>query len=181
MKKIIALVMACLLLLSLCACETGPSLVGTTPTGNNSNNTTTEATSAPSDKTFKVGDVVELNDVVVSFIGVTESSGSEFFKPEDGNIYVLCEFEIANNSKEELAISSIMNFKAYCDDYSCEYSLGALMEKGNKEQLDGSIAAGKKMKGVVGYEIPADWNELEIQFTANILSSNSIIFVATNN
>ena len=180
MKKLIALVMACLLLLSLCACESSPSLVGTTPTGNNGNNTSTKATSAPSEKTFKVGDVVELNDVVVSFIGVTETTGSEYFGPEDGNIYVLCEFEITNNSKEELAISSIMSFKAYCDDYSCDYSLGALMDKGNKDQLDGSIAPGKKMKGVVGYEIPTDWKELEIHFTANILSTNSIIFVATN-
>lgn len=178
MKKMIALVTACLLLLGLCACESGPSLVGTMPSGNT---TSTETTSAPADKTFKVGDVVELDDVVVSFIGVTKSTGSDFYKPADGNVYVLCEFEIANNSNEELAISSMLSFKAYCDDYACDYSLGALMAKGDKDQLDGSVAAGKKMKGVVGYEVPTDWKELEIQYTVDLLSSSKIIFVATNN
>lgn len=178
MKKMIALVMACLLLLGLCACESGPSLVGSTPSGNNSS---TETTSAPADKTFKVGDVVELDDVVVSFIGVTKSTGSDFYKPAEGKVYVLCEFEITNNSDEELAVSSMICFKAYCDDYACDYSLGALMAKGDKDQLDGSVAAGKKMKGVVGYEIPADWKELEIQYTPDLLSSSKIVFVATNN
>lgn len=178
MKKTLAILVACLLLLGLCACETGPSLVGTTPVDNTP---TTEATSAPADKTFKVGDVVELDGVVVNFVGVTESTGSDFYKPESGNVYVLCEFEIANNSDEELAVSSMMSFKAYCDDYSCDYSLGALMAKGDKEQLDGSVATGKKMKGVVGYEVPADWKELEIHYITNILSSNKIVFVATNN
>ena len=178
MKKLIALVVVCLLLVGLCACETGPSLVGTAPADSKPS---TEATSAPEDKAFKVGDVVELNDILVTFIGVTESTGSEYNKPEEGNVYVLCEFEIINNSDNELAVSSIMSFTAYCDDYSCDYSLGALLEKGNKDQLDGSVAAGKKMKGVVGYEVPADWKELEIHYITDLLSSNKIVFVATNN
>lgn len=177
MKKLIALVMACLLLLGLCACESGPSLVGTTPTNTQPS---TESTSAPEDKAFKVGDVVEMNDILITFIGVTESTGSEYVKPAEGNVFVLCEFEIANNSDEELAVSSIMSFTAYCDDYSCDYSFGALMEKGNKDQLDGSVAAGKKMRGVVGYEIPTDWKELEVHYITDILSSNKVVFVATN-
>ena len=37
----------------------------------------------------------------------------------------------------------------------------ALLEKGDKNQLDGTVAPGKKMNGVIGYEVPADWKELE--------------------
>ena len=174
MKKITSLVMACILLLGLCACSSEPSLVGTTPADSNS------VTEAPTDKVFKLGDAVELDKVVVSFVDIAESTGSDFNKPADGNVYVLCEFEIANNSDEEVSVSSMLSFEAYCDDYACEYSLGALMEKGNKDQLDGTVAAGKKMKGVVGYEVPSDWKELEIRYTLDILSSNKIVFVATN-
>ena len=59
-----------------------------------------------------------------------------------------------------------------------EGSLTALMEKGNKNQLDGTVAAGKKFNGVIGYEVPADWKELEVRFTPDFWSGKEIIFVA---
>lgn len=177
MKKITSLVLIGVLMLGLCACSSEPSLVGTAPTGNN---VSIETTAASADNTFKLGDQVELDGVVVSFIDLIESTGVQFAAPAEGKVFVLCEFEITNNSSEELAVSSMLNFEAYCDDYSCEYSLSALMAKEDKDQLDGSVAAGKKMKGVIGYEIPSDWKELEIQYTPNILSDNKIVFTATN-
>ena len=75
----------------------------------------------------------------------------------------------------------MLSFEAYCDDYACPYSLSALLEKGNKNQLDGTVAAGKKLKGVVGYEVPANWKELEISFTPDVWSGKDIVFIATNN
>lgn len=194
MKKKISLLMACVLMLSLCACtvdpsggQNAPALVTTTPNEQNSVSTTpddelpaTETPTIAEETVFKVGDTVELNDVTVKFIGVSEKKGSQYNKPEDGNIYVLCEFEIVNNSKKELAVSSMLNFEAYCDDYACDYSLGALIEKGNKEQLDGSVPAGKKMKGVVGYEVTKEWKELEVHYTLDFWTDSKIIFIATN-
>lgn len=142
-----------------------------------------EQTTAPKEDkktTFLVGETAELNGVQVTLKGVTESKGSSYNKPNDGSVFVLCEFDIANNSDAEIAISSMMSFDAYCDDYACTYSLGALLEKGNKNQLDGSVAAGKKFNGVVGYEVPADWKELEISFTPDFWSGKDITFIATN-
>ena len=127
---------------------------------------------------FHVGETAELKGVSVKMINVTESTGSQFNTPTDGNVFVLCEFEIANNSDKEITVSSMMSFEAYCDDYTCTYSLGALLEKGNKNQLDGTVAAGKRFNGVIGYEVPADWNELEIRFTPNFWSGKDIVFVA---
>ena len=37
------------------------------------------------------------------------------------------------------------------------------------------------MKGVVGYEIPADWAKLELVFTPDVWSGKTITFVAENN
>lgn len=140
---------------------------------------TTEAVSQD-ENTFTVGEIAELRDVQVSLVSVTENTGSSFNKPNEGNVFVLCEFEIANNSEEEIAVSSMLSFEAYCDDYACSFSLGALIEKGNKNQLDGTVAAGKKFNGVIGYEVPADWAELEIRFTPDFWSGKDIIFTATN-
>ena len=69
---------------------------------------------------------------------------------------------------------------ASADDYACTFSLSALMEKGSKNQLDGTVAAGKKFSGVVGYEVPTDWQELEINFTPDVWSGKDITFIATN-
>ena len=177
MKKMISIVLVGVLMLGLCACGNEPTLVGTKE---NAANTTTAAPSAD-DQVFKVGDIVKLGDVEVTFIGVTESEGSEFFKPADGKIFVLCEFEIANNSDEDVTVSSIMSFCAYCDDYECDLSISAMAEKDDKEQLDGTVAPEKKMKGVVGYEIPVEWKNLEIHYQPDVISDDKIVFIAENN
>lgn len=125
---------------------------------------------------FKVGETAEYNSVQVTLLGVTESNGSDFNKPAEGNIYVLAEFEIANNSDKELTISSIMMFDAYQDGYATNLSLTAEVEA-DGETLDGTIAPGKKMKGKIGYEIPSDCKELEIYVHTDVWSSKKIKFL----
>lgn len=134
------------------------------------------SSNGPENGTFGVGEQVSLNDVIVTMDSVTESEGSQFNKPSDGSTFILCEFSIENNSGKDLGISSIMCFEAYVDDYSTSMDLSALLESG-KSQLDGTIAAGKKMNGVIGYEAPADWNEIEIRFTPDFWSGKDITFV----
>ena len=48
-----------------------------------------------------------------------------------------------------------------------------------KNQLDGSVAAGKKMNGVIAYQVPEDWKTLEIKFSPSFWSNKSATFVAT--
>jgi len=175
---ILVLVLVMLMSVLVVGCDFNePVLVGTTPSQSGSSSTGSKNDKA----TFNVGETAALKDIEVSFVGVTESTGSTYNKPSDGNVYVLCEFNIVNNSDEEIVVSSLMSFEAYCDDYTCSYSLGALMEKGNKNQLDGTVAAGKKLSGVIGYEVPADWKELEITFTPDVWSGKEIVFFAKNN
>lgn len=82
-----------------------------------------------------------------------ESAESEWNSPSGGNVFVLIEFEIENNSSEKLAISSALSFEAYADDYALNYALNAMMDN-EQTQLDGNIASGKKMRGWIGYEVP---------------------------
>lgn len=139
-----------------------------------------EPKTADTKNEFSVGEAAELKGVKVTLVGVTESVGSTYNKPTEGNVFVLCEFEIANNSKKEINVSSLMSFEAYCDDYTCTFSLSALMEKGDKNQLDGTVAPGKKFIGVIGYEVPADWKELEVVFTPDFTSSKTLTFIVSN-
>ena len=127
---------------------------------------------------FNVGETAQLKGVNATLVNVSESTGSTYNAPADGNVFVLCEFEIENNSKNEINISSMMSFEAYCDDYACTYSLSALLENEDKNQLDGTVAPGKKFNGIIGYEIPEEWNELEIHFTPDIFTGKEMVFVA---
>lgn len=140
---------------------------------------TTAATPIPDKNTFSTGETAELKDVRVTLVAVTESSGSQYNKPAEGNVFALAEFEIENNSDKDITVSSIMSFEAYSDGYSTSQSIAALLERGDKNQLDGKIASGKKMKGVIGYELPKDWAELEIHFTPDFWSDKAIVFIAS--
>lgn len=128
---------------------------------------------------FGVGETAELNGVRVTMTDYSESNGSEYNKPSDGNVSLLVEFLIENNTDSELAVSSLVSFEAYADDYALNYSLAAVLEKETSNQLDGQIAAGKKMKGTIGYEVPADWQEVEIHYTDNVWSSSKFKFKIT--
>lgn len=126
---------------------------------------------------FGVGDTITQNDITVTLLDVIESKGSAYNKPSEGNVFVLFEFEIENNKSSDLNVSSLMNFECYCDDYTSNLSITALLEKGNKNQLDGTVAGGKKLNGVIGYEIPADWQVLEIRYTPSGFFSKEYKFV----
>ena len=122
---------------------------------------------------FTVGDKVELNDIVVTLVNVTENNGGNYFTPENGKVFIVCEFEIENNSNSEIAVSSIMSFEAYVDDYSTQMNLSAMLST-DKSQLDGSVASGKKMNGVIGYEVDENWDTIEIRFAPSFWSKDII-------
>lgn len=148
---------------------------GTTPDGAQPTVQAGKTDAPPAETVFGVGDKVELNNITATMTAVTESPGSQFNKPSDGNVFVLCSFEVENNSDKEINISSLMSFTAYVDDYSTNLSLSAILES-EDNQLDGTVAAGKKMKGTVGYEAPKDWKAIEIRFTPSFWSLKDIKF-----
>jgi len=160
-----------------------PEKIGNADSSAESNNSNKELKESSENKVddeketiFKKGEIAELNGVQVTLMDYKENTGSEYNKPSDGNVFLMAEFEIVNNTKEELGISSMLSFEAYADDYKLDYSLAAIMEKeGN--QLDGEIATGKKMKGWIGWEVPQDYQAVEVHFTDNVWSSNKFMFL----
>ncbi len=114
--------------------------------------------------TFGVNEPAELNNIIVTFNGVTESNGSSFNTPTDGNVFLICEFTFENNSDKEINLSTLLSFDSYVDDYAANLDLMALTES-DKPQLDGTIAPGKKMNGVIGIQAPTDWSQVEIHVT----------------
>lgn len=134
--------------------------------------------SAQEDNIFSVGDKVSLGDVAVTLVNVSENEGGNYMTPSDGNVFIVCEFTIENNSSKDIAVSSMLSFDAYVDEYATNLSLSAMLST-NQTQLDGTIASGKKMNGVVGYEVDRDWSVFEIRFTPSFWSGSEIIFTSS--
>ena len=147
---------------------------GDTTQSENSTNTS-KPDSNESSTDFKIGETAEYKNIQVTLLNVTESKGSDIFKPDNGNIFVQCEFEITNNSDSDLAVSSVMCFNTYVDGYSTTQSISALADNSGN-QLDGTVAPGKKMKGVIAYEESKDWKEIELQFTPSVWSDKKMVF-----
>lgn len=158
----------------------GAALGGNSPEKVGNVGTQSSADSSELQKTeFSVGDVVSLNDIEVTFVSCTESSGKDFYTPDSGNVFLFCEFAIENKSNKDIAVSSLMSFEAYVDDYSTNLSMSGTLAA-DKNQMDGTIAAGKKMSGVMGYEVPENWKTLEIRFTPDFWSGKDITFIANH-
>lgn len=158
---------------------------------NSKGSTTTKVNSdslqetVPQKTAFGIGETVECKNIQVTLEKVIISEGDNdiFAKPDDGKEFALCVFLIQNNSDKDISISSIANFEAYLDDASISQDyMGPQTEEGKKyNELTGDIASGKKMEGVISYEVPKGWNKLEVIVTPDIWSSDKITFVAENN
>lgn len=123
-----------------------------------------------------IGKTLITNDgISFTLLDVKESKGDSFSKPDSGKIYVLAQFLIENKTKKDCNISSMLSFDAYCDGFACDYSFGAMLVV--DDQLDGTVAAGKKMKGWIGFEVEKGWKEFEIQVKPDVWSSEKLIFI----
>jgi len=126
-----------------------------------------QAAEQPKEETpefFKIGETAVTQKVKAIITEIEKPEGNEFIKPAGGNEFVLLHMTIENVSDSEITISSIMSFNAYVDDSSINESLTAHATKDNIKTLDGTIAPGKKLTGVLGYEVPKGWQKLEIHF-----------------
>jgi hypothetical protein len=128
---------------------------------------------------YLTGEEAEYKGITTKVVGYEESEGSEYNKPAEGCVFLLVEFDIQNQSDKEVNISSMISFDGYVDSSSVNVSIAALMEKGDKQQLDGTVASGKVINGVIGYEVPSDWSELEVHFKPDVLSKDNMVFLIT--
>lgn len=125
-----------------------------------------------------IGSTQTLNGISVTLTAIRRNTGGDVFAPEAGNEYLIFEFDIANNTDEEVTISSLLSFNAYIDGYKAQINLSALVEDGGM-QIDTSLASGRHILGIVPYEVPADWMEAEIRFQTSAFSSDELVFSAT--
>ena len=177
MKKIVALILAAVMVFSLSACleESAPKKETYVE---NEADTKVEVKEEIKEEVFSLNETAVFENLKITALEIKESSGESFFTPEAGKIFVGVKFEIENISAEEQSVSSLLLFDAYAGDVKCDLSFTASAAFADGT-LDGDIAAGKKLIGWYAVEIPADWSALELNVKSDWLSSNAAKFVFT--
>lgn len=168
MRKLLLFVLALLLMTSVASAEGWSDMFGGL----------TSLLSSKDEVTYGVGEKVEVDDLVVTLTDVMTSKGNSYYKPANGKEYVILQFEIQNNSKEDVTLSTMMNFTFWCDNTICVIDVNALATAmlSGKYQLDCAVEAGKKVTGVIGYEVPKNWEQLKIEFKKELLFGESVTF-----
>lgn len=118
----------------------------------------------------KPGEQIQTKNFKISVEALNKLKGDEFNKPGDGKEFVEVVLLIENISTKDYSVSSLLMFDAYQDGFSTNESISAQVANSDINTLDGSLAAGKKMKGKLAYELPLDWKELEINVDLTKLS-----------
>lgn len=121
---------------------------------------------------FVVGDVVETSDLKITYLSAEEwSFDSQFTTPNEGNVFYRMEFEFENIGDTDQTISSMLDWNCYADGYAADQSWYG------DDQLDATIAPGKKAKGAVYFEVPADAQEIELNYEVNLWTEDKVVFV----
>lgn len=125
---------------------------------------------------FAVGDVVKVGDIQIVINEVKEIPGTEFFKPEAGNRFVIIDVTMENVGTADHAASSIMEFTLK-DDTGQEYneSISAEVAYGGKAP-GGTIIPGDKLRGQIGYEIPISAKGFVLTYTNGFFNAVRVQF-----
>ena len=174
MRKLVCMGLSLIMLFLLSAC------MESEPTKEiNSDSQISSESKGTSEDTFVLNETAVFEELKITATEIKETTGKDFFEPEEGAVFVGVNFTIENISSETQAISSLLLFEAYADDIKCDYSFNAACAF-DEGTLDGELAAGKKMVGWYAVEVPADWSTIEFDVASSWLSSNSAKFVFEN-
>lgn len=160
------LVLAFTIVASGCA-ETGqPTKVGTTES----------ATPSEQPQQYKVGDRIQLGDIILSVNSIERSQGSEFLAPAQGNEWVNLNLTLENTGSDQEFITTLGQM-FIIDNKGNQYQVTPT-NKSIEEPgigLDGAIVAQAKKTGWVGFEVPKTAAGLNFQYNASFFNNKKIV------
>ncbi len=135
-----------------------------------------------SPKQYSVGNTISGDDwkIKLESAKMYDEISGEYYNdvPADGKKYLVLFFEVENVSNKDDHFNYFF-LESYLDGYSTS-SVITLNEPEGYGELAGDVAAGKKMKGCLKYEVSPSWSELEVSYKEWIGTSDKIAtFVVT--
>lgn len=175
MKKLLAtLVGLSLMLTTLTACNTDDN---TSSVGSSSNNES--STEEVKNEPLKIGETGESKNIKLTLQAAKQyekiTGDSEFIvdEPDSGKNYLILTFEAENISSENYSVNTFY-FSAYADGYAIDQTI-IYNQPDGLSSISTNLAAGKKAKGFVAYQVDPSWKEFEISYSDSTFSNNSTV------
>jgi len=123
-------------------------------------------------ETYKIGDPVKAGNLIFTVNSTRTDKGGDIIKPGEGKIYYIVDVTVENTGDKSENVSSLLMFKLFDSD---GYNYSVTFGPETKGQIDGEIAAGRKLRGELVFEIPEDAMGLELEIDPTIFGSGKII------
>lgn len=137
-----------------------------------STGSTESSTKEPEKTEYYVGDTIQDGNTKIVFMSSGEyAEDNQFMQPAEGNKYIYLQFAFENTSKSSDTSVSFYSFECYADGYAAE------MYYGGDDDLSATLSAGRATTGYIYFEVPIDAQEIEVEYTTNIFSSEKIKFI----
>lgn len=115
-----------------------------------------------------LGQYVEGKDWKISLLNaetytaISDNSGFYTEEPDSGKVYLVMFLEAENISDKDNYFNPLY-VEAYADGYSVSTEL-LINKPDNAEAITGDVAAGKKIKGYIAWQVDNDWSEFEMTY-----------------
>lgn len=142
----------------------------TTPT-----NSTTESSESTDSTTIEqteyyVGETLSKDGLNITYVSSSNyTSDNDFIQPTEGNKFIRLFFHVDNQSGSDKSVTTY-DFNCYADGYECSTSY-------QNDDLSASLSDGRSTDGAVYFEVPADAQEIEVEYEVDWLSSKKIKFI----
>lgn len=170
--KITALVLAILMLFTVCALGSGSDDSDTkakVESGDGKTTTTAEQKDEGPIK-VKVGETLTVDGLKITYVSVEDFTDyDEWDDLKDGYKFIVLTFDCVNESNSDKYVDSY-DFKCFADDASVESHY-------EDDILDATLSSGRKTTGKVYFEVPIDAESIEVEYETDFWSEEKAIFV----
>jgi hypothetical protein len=123
---------------------------------------------------YKVGDVIAMGTTTLTINEVAYPAGDQFNQPQAGNKFLVVDLTLENKGAQAISVSTLMQMSIK-DAGSRKYAVDimASMASGGTSP-DGEIAPGEKLRGQVGFQVPANATGLIFIFDADVWGTGKV-------
>jgi hypothetical protein len=124
-----------------------------------------------------IGEPLTLGETTLTVDDVQRTTDGNL-PPDAGNEYMMITVTVENNSSADLTLSGLLSF-ALTDSTGKDqsFAIGAKYTNMFDSVSNGTIKAGDKVTGELGYEVKQGTKDLKLKFTPNILNNEANIIV----
>ncbi len=144
--------------------------------GTNSTTPTDNTAKTAQETTYKIGDKIQMGNIILSVNKLETSTGGQYTKPAEGNKWIDLNLTIENTGSSQEYVTTMGQMfilDAENNQYQVAVTAKRLQNPGSLG-LDGALIAKAKKTDWVGFEVPKTAKGLKFQYNASFYSNKNI-------